>query len=423
MSAKRSQKVFDGNSRLNVYPWTHPSTGRQRWRFSVYVDGRKKYLTFKTKADALAAATAALQQIPEPLAWETLDQPSKLFLAAVHRHTGPADRDAVLAFLRSRDSSAEIVTAVAAFAQHKATEAGETTPYLTTMGNSLERMAKHFAGRRVSEIHAPDLAEWLAGATTGLSAKSIKDARSYLVGFWRWALFQGLAGSDPITAAERLPNIKLKDNERRVLTAAELCSVLNAVHEDFRAWVVLGAFAGLRPEEIAPGPAKKSAKRGLHCEEIDWQFSVIRLPAVVSKVGIPRIVPMTDALKAGLQWAGIKKGMTGPTTLANPSQTKELARLGKLIFQGAWPKDSLRHSYGSFRNAIVRSLSQVAEEMGTSVNMLNRHYHNPQPEELGTEWFSLRPNCSATVPRKIVWNIENSPDLKQGIIENSTKTA
>jgi hypothetical protein len=76
---------------------------------------------------------------------------------------------------------------------------------------------------------------------------------------------------------------------------------------------------------------------------------------------------------------------------ASPVHDKTLLMLGKKVFGGAWPKDCLRHSYGSYRNAIVRSLPQVAEEMGTSVDMLHRHYHNPRPAEEGEKWFELLP--------------------------------
>ena len=43
------------------------------------------------------------------------------------------------------------------------------------------------------------------------------------------------------------------------------------------------------------------------------------------------------------------------------------------------------------RNAVLRNLPQVAEEMGTSETMLRRHYHNPRTTEEGTAWFNLRP--------------------------------
>jgi len=37
--------------------------------------------------------------------------------------------------------------------------------------------------------------------------------------------------------------------------------------------------------------------------------------------------------------------------------------------------------------AILRDLGRVAEEMGTSVQMLHRHYHNPRAEDEGAAWF------------------------------------
>ena len=193
------------------------------------------------------------------------------------------------------------------------------------------------------------------------------------------------------TVADRLPEIGGEHGTRRILTLDEYSRLENSIHPSFRAWLVLGCFCGLRPEEIAPGPSKRTNKRGLHCEEIDWQFGLIRIAPEVSKVGLPRVVPLSAACRAGLIWAGIGPGMTGPTTLENPAQTRELARLGKLIFAGAWPKDICRHSYGSFRNAILRNMGQVAEEMGTSIAMLHRHYHNPRAAHEGQQWFAISP--------------------------------
>ena len=149
----------------------------------------------------------------------------------------------------------------------------------------------------------------------------------------------------------------------------------------------------MRPQEICPAAEKRRGKRGLHCEEIDFQFGVIRLPACVSKGGKrARIIPISPALRAGFEWAGITPGRVGAVVSADPVKAGELRRLGREVFgKEGWPQDALRHSYGSYRNAIVRSLEQVAEEMGTSVPMLHRHYHNPKSEAEGVEWFAVRP--------------------------------
>jgi len=115
---------------------------------------------------------------------------------------------------------------------------------------------------------------------------------------------------------------------------------------------------------------------------------------------------MSDALKAGLEWAGIREGQTG--TVCGEYPVDEIKRLGDKLFKTGWPKDSLRHSYGSYRNAVVRSLEQVAEEMGTSVAMLHRHYHNPKAEAEGVEWFSIRAACDPICSDGIVVNVDES---------------
>lgn len=59
-----------------------------------------------------------------------------------------------------------------------------------------------------------------------------------------------------------------------------------------------------------------------------------------------------------------------------------------------WPKDVLRHTYASYRNATLRNLAALAEEMGTSVRILEKHYHNPRAEAEGQQWFALRPGAT-----------------------------
>lgn len=220
-----------------------------------------------------------------------------------------------------------------------------------------------------------------------------KRGQGNLVAFWGWCVREGLHPKE-VAPADKLPKKSLGQGERRVLEVADLELLLAHIVPEFRAWAVLGAFCGLRPEEIVPkrGKGAKKGKRGIRCEEIDFRFKAIHLPAKASKVGTPRKVPLCDAALEWLAWSGTKEGQTGPVCLSNPGEAGETKRLGGLIFGGKWPQDALRHSYDSCRNALIRNLPQVAEEMGTSETMLRRHYHNPRTKEEGESWFSLRPD-------------------------------
>ena len=361
------------------------------WRFGVKGSDGWRYVTRKLKKDAREAAEAALEEVGASVQWSLLPQVERDFVGQVlDLVRTEADRRAVVDFLKARGRSLPLGPAVERFIAAKVMRAGEKTPYLHDLESRLSKFAAAFEGRLIAEIAFEDLSAWVDGRRVGKSVKTYIDLRACLIEFFRGARVEGLTDGSIVTIAERLPSAKREKGERRVATVGELVAVLDSVADEWRAWVVLGAWAGLRPEEVAPKPTrKKRDKRGLRCEDIDWAFKVIRVPAEVSKIDRPRVVPMGKTLIKALAWAGIEEGMTGPVVLRNPTENKETARLGKLVFAAHWPKDILRHSFGSFRNAILRNLPQVAEEMGTSVAMLHKHYHNPKAEAEGVEWFGV----------------------------------
>lgn len=399
MSAKRNAfKVRRNNGHLSVYPWTHPTSGAARWRYNWRENESSPWrtVTCRTRGEAETSAWEKLGQLDMGgLVWSGLDPDARRFLEEVHRAATPADRAAVLAFIQARRKSSEVVASVARFMAGKVAAKGEETPHVGNLRRELEAMAEAFKGRVLIDISPDDLRTWWETRTAGLGDKSSNDVRSTLVSFWRWATVDGIYPKE-VSPAEKLPRVEnLGIAERRILSPAEFLHLAREVAEEWRPWIVLGAFCGLRPEEIAPpqkSGSKKASKRGLRCEEIDFQFRCIHLPAEVSKTAAPRHVPLSDAAIAWLEWAGIREGMQGAVCHRNPAERGETKRLGVDVFKTGWPQDALRHSYGSFRNAILRNLPQVAEEMGTSETMLRKHYHNPRHAAEGNAWFAIRPD-------------------------------
>lgn len=393
----RSQKVFKGNSHLTVYPWHHPVTKKLHWRFAwrPKADDQWCYITKKTKAEAVAAAESKLAEIDRGgLIWSSIAPDRQRFLEAVHLSATKADEEAVMAFIAQRQNSAEIVATVAKFMAWKIATKGEETRNLANVRRFLEPMATHFAGQLIADITPDALIAWWTIRCQGRGKKTSNEVRGALVAFWKWCIWEKLHPKD-VTPADRIPRQELDEYERRVLTPDEFQALAKNILPEFRVCLVLGAFAGMRPEEIAPPQRKgasKKGKRGLRREEIDWQYSVINIPSEVSKTKYPRKVPLNPACQAWLKWAGIYPGQTGPVCTLNPAEAYETTRLGKIVFNDdGWPQDALRHSYGSYRNSIIRSLPQVAEEMGNSEAMLRKHYHNPRNREEGENWFSLTP--------------------------------
>ena len=387
---RKSVKVKKGNTHFTVYPY------RAGWRFAwrTRESDPWKYITRAKKADAIAAAENKLDEIETGgLIWSALPAARRRFLEAIHRDARHEDEAAVLAFLAAREKSTEVVASVARFLAWKVESKGEETRHLNNLRRHLEPMALHFAGKTVIDITADELATWWQTRCGHHGWKTRNGVRGSLVGFWNWCVWATLYPK-AVTPADRLPRAEPETHERRVLTLEEFKALAAAILPQYRSSIVLQAFCGFRPEEIAPLKRKgtKKSKRGIRREEIDWQYNVIRVPGEVSKTSFPRNVPLLPAAREWLEWAGVHPGHTGPVCDENPVESGETARLGHEVFKTGWPQDALRHSYGSYRNAMIRSLTQVAEEMGTSETMMKQHYHNPKTKEEGEAWFGLHPS-------------------------------
>jgi integrase len=386
---RKSFKVSKGNTHVTVYPY------RGGWRFAWRARESEpwKYITRPKKAEATAAAENKLDEIETGgVIWSALPAARRRFLEAIHRDTRQEDEASVLVFIAARQKSTEVVDSVARFLAWKVAKKGEETRNLGNVRRNLEPMALHFAGRTVTDITADDLAEWWKSRCGHLKSKTRNEIRGSLVSFWNWCTLAGLFPKEVTAPADLLPRADVGKHDRRVLTPAEFKAVASAILPQFRASIVLQAFCGFRPEEVAPPKRKgmsKKSKRGIRREEIDWQANIIRVPEEVTKTGFPRNVPLLPAAREWLEWAGVRPGQTGPVCDNNPVEAGETARLGREVFKTGWPQDALRHSYGSYRNAMIRALPQVAEEMGTSEAMLRKHYHNPKTREEGEAWFGL----------------------------------
>ena len=82
----------------------------------------------------------------------------------------------------------------------------------------------------------------------------------------------------------------------------------------------------------------------------------------------------------------------------------DLTRLDKTFERAAdaagvrWRHNGLRHSYGTYRTAITKSVPQVSLEMGNSVQMVKRHYQRPVPPKLAEGWFESMPGKAKVIP-------------------------
>jgi hypothetical protein len=56
-----------------------------------------------------------------------------------------------------------------------------------------------------------------------------------------------------------------------------------------------------------------------------------------------------------------------------------------------WPHNGLRHSYISYRIALVKDAAKVALEAGNSPDIIFKHYRELVTEEAAETWFAISP--------------------------------
>ena len=97
------------------------------------------------------------------------------------------------------------------------------------------------------------------------------------------------------------------------------------------------------------------------------------------------MVPITDNLAAWLQPLQ-RKGKV----IAAKQHHRDLAALTAALGI-EWPRNVLRHSFISYRIAVVKSADQVALEAGNSPGIIFKNYRELTTEDQADKWFSILP--------------------------------
>ena len=123
---------------------------------------------------------------------------------------------------------------------------------------------------------------------------------------------------------------------------------------------------------------------------LDWsavnlERRIIEVRAGQAKTASRRVIPIPENLAAWLEPLP-RRGKVIPSS----EIARECAALARALGI-AWPRNVLRHSFISYRIAIVKSADQVALEAGNSAAIIFKHYRELTTEDVATEWFSILP--------------------------------
>ena len=270
--------------------------------------------------------------------------------------------------VRGRTCAAVVEELVAARQQD-----GASNSYIVQLRSILRRFAAAFPGE-MTAITSADIETWLRDLA--LSAGSRNSMLVCVKVLFSFARKRTYLPPDRPTAADLLARSKMKSgSDVTLFTPEQMRKILHAAPPHLVPILAIGAFSGIRMAELAR----------LDWSAIDLERRIIQVRAGQAKTASRRVIPVTPNLAAWLAPLP-RRGKV----VASSETAREMTALARSLGI-AWPRNVLRHSFISYRIAIVKSADQVALEAGNSAAIIFRHYRELVTEETANEWFSIRP--------------------------------
>lgn len=334
--------------------------GDGRWFFKRKVAGQWRTVASVDKAKIVAEAKETARLIGSQRSDLLAARPDEYaeFLEWKARTSGVTVREALTEYQAAKLSS-------------------EMSPQHRRSIEGLTKRLAPVARYPINDVRASDIDAVLRELSNGprkVGPRRRNNVRDDLIAFFRWCRKREYLPEGQ-TAPERTDRLAEPHPRKEFFTVAEFRKILAASDDAWIPWLVIGAFAGLRSEEI---------------QRLDWSRvllnrGMIDVLAETSKTRRRRLVPISENLA---KWLATHAKESGPV-IANRIDHNIAALRNRLKIK--WPDNGLRHSFGSYRLALTQNAAQLAEEMGNSVQMIRRHYAEAVFPTEAKEWFSIAP--------------------------------
>jgi len=337
---------------------------------SAYVHAMQKLRECRPDADLNSAVTdyvAAVKRLPETT---TLQECVNFYLS---RHPAGLPRKTVREVLNEMLAVKE--------------KDGVSDPYAKELRLRLGQFADSF-GVPISTVNSNQIREWLTNRE--VSGRTQNNYRRLISTLFKFAIRRGYLPKDH----DELSGVeKLRDSggEIEVFTPEELRKLFSVCltpvqergkwrdRETMIPYLAIAAFCGLRSAEIA---------------RLDWSEihltgpeHFIEVKAAKAKTASRRTVPISDNCAS---WLAPFASESGPVCSFERPDKQCFQYLGPAA-KVEWKHNALRHSFISYRLAIIKNVHQVSLEAGNSPQMVFAHYRQLVTETQSTEWFGIVP--------------------------------
>lgn len=234
--------------------------------------------------------------------------------------------------------------------------------YLTQFGKGREQTPIH-------EIGAVEIERWFSERSEALSTRASNIGR--LSALFSYHVRKGVLKENPV---KRLERIRVDRRAPFVLTPHQAKQLLATCPETCKPYLILGLFAGVRPDEILK----------LKWDDICFDTQTVAIND--AKTRRRRIVPLEPKAATLLSQCRLKRGPVAPSN-STVRRWKRRARIA--LGLRSWPQDLLRHSFGSYALALHQDAGKVSTAMGNSSAILLTHYHEPIKQADCKEFWNI----------------------------------
>lgn len=259
---------------------------------------------------------------------------------------------------------------------------GLSEAYKTATRKFLKRMSPRLGSSFIQDITAKEIDKAVEKEVTG-GPRAFNNLLGAVSSVFSYARKQGYLSRTEKTEAELVERKSAERIEKiAIYSAEEIHTLLTNIGEDLVPFLALGAFAGIRTEEIFR----------MRWEMIDFKKGFILLDRGFTKTRRRRIVPINAALRSWIQPLHKSTGAI--------FEFRSSHELGNAL-RAAWPKNAdgkplverrrnaLRHSFGTYRFAELQDEQKVAAEMGNSPQELREHYAELATPADAATWFAV----------------------------------
>jgi integrase len=259
-----------------------------------------------------------------------------------------------------------------------------TLQSLSAMANKFQ---KDFGMTRIKEIDQNRIEKYLG--SMAVDDQTRENRRNYLSQFFNWSVKKGYFDKNPADKIE----IEVVRGSPGFFTVEQCQAMMRLAmteeHNDLCAYMAIGLFSGIRPEEISRLTWEKNIK--MESREIFIQASI-------AKTKKDRIFQMSENLFAWLDWckalgkplAPEKERQRGAgDTSFNTIQNKRSKMWERLGFD--FIPDGLRHSFCSYHYAQDKNLETLRHIMGNSPGIIERFYRGAIPRMEVEKFWSIGP--------------------------------